>query len=879
MKPQDEYEALLQHKVALASSCGYDVDLDEINPILKPHQKAGVQWAVRGGCRALFESFGLGKTMQQLEIIRLILLKSGGGIGLIVCPLGVRQEFKRDAEKLGIRTAFVRTDEECRRLSLADDAPAIFITNYESIREGKIDPRKFKAVSLDEAAILRGFGGTKTFRKLMGLFEGSGKFRFVATATPSPNEYIELLAYAAFLDVMDVGQAKTRFFKRDSTKADALTIHPHKEKEFWLWVSSWALFLQKPSDLGYSNEGYELPPLEVRWHEIPADYQDAGAERDGQGRLLPDTTISVQNAAHEKRRSLEARIAKMMDLRAEDPGAHRILWHDLEDERRAIEAVIPDVVSVFGAQDLDERGQSLLDFSDGKIRELAGKPVMLGAGGNYQRFCSWAIFLGIGFKFNDFIQAIHRLQRFLQPRPVRIDLIYTEGERKVREQLERKWEQHKRLTEEMTKIIVEYGLSSAAMAATMHRSIGCERQEAKGADWTLVNNDSIIECRTMAPSSISLILTSIPFSTQYEYSPSYNDLGHNEDAAAFWRQMDFLTPELHRILQPGRIMAIHVKDRITPGGVNGLGYQTVSPLHAEAIFHYTRHGFGYLGMKTITTDVVRENNQTYRLGWTEQCKDGSKMGCGMPEYLLLFRKAPTDDADGYADVPIVKQKPLCDDHGAAAGFDSKENWKQPIPLTGYSRAVWQLDAHGYSRSDGNRLLTADELRTLPHAKLYKLWRDRSKHEVYSFREHVRVSEELDHLQRLPATFMLLPPHSWHPDVWTDITRMRTLNGAQWAKGREMHLCPMQFDIAERAITQFSMPGETVFDPFSGLGTTPMIAVELGRVGSGCELAPNYWQESVWYCRNAEAKKGTPTLFDLMEADDAADMPELERVSI
>jgi DNA modification methylase len=857
------YQEFLQSKIALAGSNGFDCELSEIHPLLKDHQKACVQWAVRGGRRALFESFGLGKTMQQLEIVRLILTKSRTGRnGLIVCPLGVRQEFIRDAQKLGLSVRFIRSNDEI----LKDAGPLIYLTNYESIREEKIDPRAFEAVSLDEAAILRGFGGTKTFRKLMGMFEGSGTYRFVATATPSPNEFIELLAYAAFLDIMDVGQAKTRFFKRDSTNADHLTIHPHKEKEFWLWVASWAIFLQRPSDLGYSDEGYELPPLDVRWHEIGTDYDNAGHERDGQGRLIPDTSISVQNSAREKRQSLDARVAKMMELRAEDPSAHRILWHDLEDERKAIEAAVPDVVSVFGAQDLDERGQSLLDFADGKIQELAGKPVMLGAGGNYQRFCSWAIFLGIGFKFNDFIQAIHRLQRFLQPNPVRVDLIYTEAERSVREILERKWEQHKVLTEEMSKIIREYGLSTAAMASTMHRSIGCERVEVTGRDWKLVNNDSVIECASMEENSVGLILTSIPFSTQYEYSPSYNDFGHNEDADAFWAQMDFLTPELHRVLQPGRIMAIHVKDRITPGGITGLGYQVVSPLHAEAIFHYRRHGFGYLGMKTITTDVVRENNQTYRLGWTEQCKDGTKMGVGMPEYLLLFRKTPTDTADGYADVPVVKEKPLCDDHGEAAPFDSVSNWKKPLPLTGYSRARWQMDAHGYARSSGDRLLSSQELAELPHEKLFKLWRDRSMNSVYEFEGHVGIAEELDHLQRLPATFMLFATHSNHPDVWSDITRMRTLNGAQSAKGKEMHLCPMQFDICERVIRQFSMPGEVVFDPFAGLGTVPMMAVEMGRKGLGCELSAAYFADSLWYLQNAEAKQSMPTLFDLMVAE-------------
>jgi len=861
------YDEFLQQKVAIAESYGFDVALDEIHPLLKDFQKAIVQWAVKGGRRALFEAFGLGKTLQQLEILRLILKHSGGGEALIVCPLGVRQEFMTDARKIDLRVAFIRTNEELKQVWIGDP-PHIFITNYESIREGKLDPRGFKAVSLDEAAILRSFGGTKTFRRLMGLFEGTSTYRFVATATPSPNEYLELAAYSDFLGIMDTGQVKTRFFKRDSTLADHLTLHEHKKVEFYKWLTSWSMFLQRPSDLGiqYSNEGYDLPSLDIHWHEIPSTHEHAGYERDGQRRLIQDTTISVQNAAREKRDSLEARLEKLLELRRYAPAAHRIIWHDLEDERRAIEKVMPDCATIYGSQDLDDREQLLIDFCNGKIQELAGKPVMLGSGTNMQRHCWWEIFFGIGFKFKDVIQAIHRCQRYLQQYPVRIDFIYTEAERSVRRILERKWEQHKQLVGEMSKIIQEYGLAQEALKLSMQRTVGCVRQEVSGRDWTLVQNDSILETANLADNSIGLILTSIPFSTQYEYSPSYNDLGHNENSEAFWQQMDFLTPHLLRILQPGRICAIHVKDRITPGGMTGLGFQVVAPLHAEAIFHYVRHGFGYLGMKTIVTDVVRENNQTYRLGWTEQCKDGTKMGVGMPEYLLLFRKPPTDTTDGYADLPVVKLKPQCDDHGVAAPFDSKSNWKRPMPRTGYSRAIWQFDAHGFARSNGNRLLSSEELRTLPHEKLYKLWRDRGQGKVYDFGEHVSVAEDLDYMERLPATFMLFPPHSWHPDVWTDITRMKTLNASQYAHGRELHLCAMQIDLVERAIAQWTMPGETVYDPFMGIGSVGYVAIQLKRKAIGCELAPHYFTDSVLYLRQAEREIDTPMLFDLLESE-------------
>jgi len=867
MKP---YEQFLKDKIQLAQTWGFDVADCEINPLLKPHQRQIVRWAVAGGRRAVFCAFGLGKTVIQLEIVRLVCARTQG-MGLIVIPLGVRQEFLRDAQMLGIDVKFVRRIEECI------DPQGIYLTNYETVRDGKLDPRAFSVASLDEAACLRGFGGTKTFREFMALFAGDDRrnkderiigaqvpYRFVATATPSPNEYIELLAYCAFLGVMEVSQAKTRYFKRDSTKADHLTIHPHKVDEFWLWVSSWALFVQKPSDLGCSDDGYTLPELDIRWHEIESG---PGEETDvfGQGQMFAQEAIGIVQAAREKRRSLPARLAKVLELRAQNPAAHRVIWHDLEDERRALERAIPSVVSIYGSQDLDKREAAIIDFSDGKIQELAAKPVIAGAGCNFQRHCAWAIFMGIGFKFADLIQAIHRLQRFLQPHPVRIDFIHTTAERSVRRELERKWQQHREMTQKMAEIIQTYGLSAAAMADVLNRKMGVERVEISGEQYTIAHNDCVDETRRMESDSVGLIITSIPFSTQYEYSPNYADFGHTDGNGHFFEQMDYLTPELLRVLQPGRLAAIHVKDRIVPGGINGMGFQTVYPFHADVIDHYQKHGFAYMGMKTIVTDVVRENNQTYRLGWSEQCKDASKMSFGLPEYLLLFRKPPTSSEKSYSDTPVVKDKPFSlDSDGNPIPFDRNAPMQAG---TGYSRARWQLDAHGFTRSSGQRLLTPEELQGLSHADIFQLFKRYNLQTVYDFEHHVRIGESLEVSGRLPVTFMLLQPQSWHPDVWSDITRMLTLNSTQASKGKEQHLCPLQLDIVDRAINQWSMKGETVYDPFGGLMTVPYRAILKGRKGRAAELNPSYFLDGASYCKAAENQISMPTLFDL-EAMDA-----------
>lgn len=855
----DAYADFLRSKVKLAESFGFDVSESEVSPRLKPHQRALVRWLVQGGRRGLFAAFGLGKTVMELETARLTLSRTGGR-ALIVAPLGVRFEFARDArEVLGWPEGpkFIR--------SVAEAEPTgVYLTNYETVRDGKIDPADFTVVILDEASVLRGFGGTKTFRELMLLCTGDGgpsgrsrqervAYRYVATATPSPNEYIELLAYAAFLGIMDVSQAKTRFFKRDSTKADNLTLHPHKEREFWLWVASWAIFVQRPSDLGFSDEGYELPPLTVHWHEVPTDHRDAGTERSGQVKMFRDAAIGVQDAAAEKRVSLGTRVAKMMEIRAEDPDAHRVIWHDLEVEREAIEAAIPGIVSVRGADSDDHKEAAILGFSHGEFPEIAGKPCMLGSGVNWQRHCAWAIYLGIGFKFNDWIQSVHRILRFLQGKPVRIDLIYTEAESEVRKQLERKWSQHNQMVAKMTEIIREFGLSHAAMAKTLTRKLGVERVEIAGPGYRIVNNDCVQEVRRMEDNSVGLVVTSIPFSTQYEYSPNYADFGHSEGNDEFFKQMDFLTPELLRVMKPGRIAAVHVKDRIVPGGMTGLGFQVVYPFHVETILHYRKHGWAYMGMITVVTDVVRENNQTYRLGWTEQCKDGTKMGVGMPEYILLFRKPPTSSEKSYADEPVVK---------------SKES---------YTRARWQVDAHAFWRSSGNRILRPEELLELPHDAIFQIFKRYTLEQVYEFEHHVRIGEALELKGKLPSDFMLLQPQSWAPDVWADITRMLTLNTKQAQKGEQLHLCPLQFDIVDRLIERFSMPGETVFDPFGGLMTVPYRAILKKRVGVASELNAAYFVDGAAYCKAAADEMSMPSLFDI-DAPPEADA-ETEAVTL
>ena len=829
-----DYLEFLKTKIEIAPESGFGIDRDILNKALKPHQKDCVAWALRGGRRALFESFGLGKTVQELEFCHQA-IQHAGGKALIVLPLGVKQEFTNDAVNvLGYRRPkYIRNMEE---VMTADED--ILITNYERVRDGDIDPKYFTATSLDEASVLRSFG-SKTYQTFLDKFKGV-PYKLVATATPSPNRYKELIHYAGYLEIMDTGQALTRFFQRDSTKANNLTLYPNMEDEFWLWVSSWALFITRPSDINsdYSDDGYVLPQLEIRWHELPIHYGES-AEMDGQMSLFEDAAAGLKEAARVKRESILERVEKMKEIVDNEPENSFVLWHDLEDERHAIKKALPETVDIYGSQDYEIREKRVVDFSQGKTRLFATKKSLSGSGCNFQRYCHREIFLGIDYEFNDFIQAVHRCYRFLQKEQVVIDIIYMENEREIKNVLIEKWKNHNHMVDKMIEIVRKYGLSAAGMEKQLERKMGVKTVRVEGKNYVAVHDDCVEETRRMKNNSVDLIHTSIPFGNHYEYSANYNDFGHNQNTERFFEQMDYLTPELLRVLRPGRVAAIHVKDRVLFGNTTGTGMPTVEPFHALCIEHYMKHGFQYFGMITVVTDVVRENNQTYRLGWTEQCKDGSKMGVGCPEYILLFRKLPTDRSTAYADVPVKKTKEQ------------------------YTRAQWQIDAHGFWRSSGDRMVSKKELEDVSVDNLQAVYRKFSRDTVYNYQEHVELAKKLDENGKLPATFMVVAPGSWTWEVWDDINRMRTLNTLQSRKRQQMHVCPLQIDIVERIINRYSNEDDLVYDPFGGLMTVPMVAVKMRRKGYGVELNPDYFRDGVGYLQAAEDEIEMPTLFDFM----------------
>lgn len=344
--------------------------------------------------------------------------------------------------------------------------------------------------------------------------------------------------------------------------------------------------------------------------------------------------------------------------------------------------------------------------------------------------------------------------------------------------------------------------------------------ENKQTLFTAVNNDCVDEIKRLPDNSVDLIHTSIPFGNHYSYTASVEDFGHNLSDDDFWKQMDYLIPELYRVLKPGRIAAIHCKDRILYGWQNKSGILEVEPFTDDCARAFRRYGFAAQGRCTITTDVVRENNSTYRLGWTENSKDSTKMGFGLPEYLLVFRKPPTDHDNARADEPVTKDKKV------------------------YTRARWQIDAHSFWKSNGNRPLFPDEM--------------------YDYEAHVGRLQAKDDNNNLPAAFFLEPPVSESSWVWDDINGMLCLNADQTKRGEQNHICPLPFDIVNRVITRWSNENDLVLDPFAGLGTVGVCAMKLQRRAYLIELKKEYFDALMRYCNETEQKALTPTLFDWVE---------------
>lgn len=838
-----QYEDFLQSKIKVAERHGMQVSPAELHHSTKPHQRDIILWALERGAALIAADTGMGKTHMGIECMRMVQERLGGKC-LIVTELGASETFVNtdpevgEGARLGVPLEYVTDQAEA-----FESTCAIVVTNYERVRMGAFDFSTFSGVWLDEGNYLKNMASETT--NMLSRQLAKVKYKYVATATPSPNETLELVNYAHALGITDRGQILTRFFQRNSTKAGELTLHPQHEDDFWMWVYSWAVFIQRPSDLGYDDEGYALPELRVHWHEVKLTAKPEGkTNRDGQKEMFVSSSASLPDAAKIKRMSIPDRLKAAMEVVndwQEDDAAHWIIWHHLEDERKAINAAFKEHKSyadVYGSLHWKEKERRIVQFSKGELQVLATKPEISGVGCNFQKHCSKNILLGVNHSFDEFYQLIKRTHRYGQTFPVDVHVFFVPEEYDIVNNLKRKWEEHDEARAKMRAIVLKYGLNQAAAIEERRRSFKVDRKVYQGEGYTLINNDCVYEFKRMADNSVDLIVTSIPFGNHYEYTDKYNDFGHNISNSDFFKQMDYLVPELLRVLKPGRIAAIHTKNRIHYGSVTGTGMSTFHRFTHAACDCFEKHGFYTMGFHYIPTDVVAENNQTYRLGFSEMKKDATKMGSGIPEEIWLFRKLPSSTDNAYADEPVKADE-------------------------GYTLSHWQLDADCFWKSSGNRYLMPHELKAWGIDKLQRWWKKFNSEVIYDYDGHVKLLQELDEAGKLSRTFTTLPIRSNTDFVWNDVNRMHGLNMEQSRRKQQNHICPMPFDEVDRLIRMYSNPGELVADPFAGLCTTGVRAIKLGRRAILTELNETYAKCGSMYLREEEQKAALPTLFDML----------------
>ena len=445
------YHNLISRKKIAAVPTGL-AHMPELHSGMFDHQKACTEFALRAGRSALFLDTGLGKTFCAQEWGRHVVEATNKPV-LMLAPLGVVGQHLAEAGRIGVDAVISRTGE-------APSRPCIALTNYDRLE--KFDPDDYGGVILDESSILKSFSGVTT-RKLIDAFART-PFRLACTATPAPNDHTELGQHSEFLSVLSQTQMLTRWFLHDSADTGTWRLKGHAVSPFWDWVASWARCVSKPSDLGFSDAGFEMPALNVTKHIVEADRSlSTGSEKDGQARLfrIPDTSATSIHA--EKRMTRDARAARVAELIAREPNESWIIWTDTDYDADALRMLMPDINEVRGSMSPDAKEARLTAFSRGEVKTMLTKPSIAGYGLNWQH-CARMAFLGLSFSYENYYQAIRRCWRFRQKRAVEVHVICADTEASIWDVVSRKAGDHDAMKAEMTAAMARAHRSSEAFS-------------------------------------------------------------------------------------------------------------------------------------------------------------------------------------------------------------------------------------------------------------------------------------------------------------------------------------------------------------------------------------------------------------------------------
>jgi DNA modification methylase len=607
----EKYDQFIAQKVKRQMPQGF-----EAKPILAPlfdWQKFVVRWALKTGRAALFEDCGLGKTLQQLEWAKQVSEHTGGAV-LILTPLAVARQTEREAIHFGYTAKVVSSQAEVTW-------PGVFITNYDKLEH--FDPGFFMGVVLDESSLLKAFTG-KTRIALTEAF-GATPYRLCCTATPSPNDYTEFGQHAAFLGVCTPAQMLSTFFINDTFNTGDWRLKGHAEADFWKWLASWACCVSKPSDIGFSDEGYVLPTLHMHEHVVEVDERGEGED------LFRHTTLSATTMHREMRFTSEARSAKVAEL-VNNSGNPWLVWCNTNDEADKLAEMIPAAVEIRGSDTIKQKEDRIGAFMDGTSRGMISKPSIAGYGLNMQH-CANVAFVGLSYSFEDFYQALRRSYRFGQKNEVHCHIIRASTEEAITRTIKRKIAQHEEMQTEMKKAAAEFNASNAD-DLTANKEI----RSVKGDDWTMHHGDCVRVAKSLPNESVDLAVFSPPFADLFTYSDDIQDMGNCYDLKSFTEHFDFLIEELARVMVPGREVAVHCVDLLSTKWKHGkIEFQDFS---GEIIRAFWRKGFLFHSRICIWKSPVTEMQRTkahgllYKTLKADSCD--SRVGCA--DYLLVFRK-------------------------------------------------------------------------------------------------------------------------------------------------------------------------------------------------------------------------------------------------
>lgn len=422
------YQEFIAKKMEVAGNTGYDGDFN-LSPKLFDFQKSIVQWALRKGRAAIWADCGLGKTFMQIEWARIVNEREGKPI-IIFAPLAVSKQTIREGVKLGVDIKYVRDQSQC--------SGGLNITNYEMLEH--FDPSKFGGVVLDESSILKSHTGK--FRTLIINSFQMVNFRLACTATPSPNDYVELGNHAEFLGIMTRTEMLCTYFVHDGETTSEWRLKGHAQEPFWKWLASWAVMIRKPSDIGFSDDGFELPKMVIHQHILNTDRATAGFLF-----AMPAQSLSEQRLI--KRESISDRLEKCSELVGKTKNDPCIVWCELNDESKDIAKTL-NALEITGSDSPEEKEKGLMDFTDGKERVIVSKVSIAGYGLNWQH-CRNMIFVSLSHSYEDFYQAVRRCWRFGQKREVHVHQILMQAEVPILENIQRKQAEADRMSEELVK--------------------------------------------------------------------------------------------------------------------------------------------------------------------------------------------------------------------------------------------------------------------------------------------------------------------------------------------------------------------------------------------------------------------------------------------